>query len=209
MEKKEFKVLVMNFEKKKYEAYDVLPFLRLLFEEWPYNIGDVGYVKVTSKRSLKIWVENKSVNHFWATGEYDFLMASCKLDSYMWREDKKAFCNTRDNSGEAREISSLNTENMTRAGVHEQIKMNIDVIVDILYEEFFDQKQHKSMKSQSPTLEGFSQIYPELLAQARDYAEGTIVNPEENDSAVEACICDFMEGARTAMCFKANLPVRS
>ena len=39
-------------------------------------------------------------------------------------------------------------------------------------------------------------MYPELLAQAREYAEGTIVDPEEHNDAVESCICDFMEGAR-------------
>ena len=55
------------------------------------------------------------------------------------------------------------------------------------------------MKNSKPTLEEFCQIYPELLAQAREYAEGTIVDPEEQDDAVESCICDFMEGARAAI----------
>ena len=59
------------------------------------------------------------------------------------------------------------------------------------------------------TLEEFCQIYPELLAQAREYAEGTIVDPEEHNDAVESCICDFMEGARAAIYFKTNPPARS
>ena len=33
----------------------------------------------------------------------------------------------------------------------------------------------------------------------RFVAEGTIVDPEEHDDAVESCICDFMEGARAAI----------
>ena len=41
------------------------------------------------------------------------------------------------------------------------------------------------MKNQKPTLEEFCRIYPELLAQAREYAEGTIVDPQEHDDAVE------------------------
>ena len=59
------------------------------------------------------------------------------------------------------------------------------------------------------TLEEFCQIYPELLAQAREYAEGTIVDPEEHNDAVESCICDFVEGARAAIYFKTNPPARS
>ena len=65
------------------------------------------------------------------------------------------------------------------------------------------------MKNSKPTLEEFCQIYPELLAQAREYAEGTIVDPEKHDDAVESCMCDFMEGARAAMYFNANPPTRS
>ena len=65
------------------------------------------------------------------------------------------------------------------------------------------------MKNSRPTLEEFYQIYPELFAQAREYAERTIVDPEEHNDAVESCVCDFMEGTRAAMCFKANMPLRS
>lgn len=46
-------------------------------------------------------------------------------------------------------------------------------------------------------------MYPELLAQAREYAQGIIENPEEHDDdAVESCICDFLEGARAAMSYR-------
>ena len=65
------------------------------------------------------------------------------------------------------------------------------------------------MRNNKPTLEEFCQIYPELLAQAREYAEGTIVDPEEHDDAVESCVYDFMEGARAAMFYKAEMQVRS
>ena len=65
------------------------------------------------------------------------------------------------------------------------------------------------MKNNKPTLEEFCQIYPELLAQAREYAEGAIIDPEGHDDAVESCVCDFMEGARAAIYFKTNPPARS
>ena len=65
------------------------------------------------------------------------------------------------------------------------------------------------MKNSKPTLEEFCQIYPELIAHAREYAEGTIVDPEEHDDAVESGICDLMEGARAAIYFKTNPPAQS
>ena len=41
------------------------------------------------------------------------------------------------------------------------------------------------MKNSKPTLEEFSQMYPELLAQAREYAERIIADPAEHDDARE------------------------
>ena len=55
MKQKEFKVLVMNPNTHMFEAYDILPFLRLMWEDWPYNVSfECGYVKVKTKESLKI-----------------------------------------------------------------------------------------------------------------------------------------------------------
>ena len=64
------------------------------------------------------------------------------------------------------------------------------------------------MKNQKPTFEEFCQIYPELLAQAREYTEGTIVDPQEHDDAVESCICDFMEGARAAIFHRTDTAIQ-
>ncbi len=54
---------------------------------------------------------------------------------------------------------------------------------------------HMVMNNHKPTLKEFCQIYPVLLAQAREYAEGTIVDSVEHDDAVDSCIRDFMEGS--------------
>lgn len=47
------------------------------------------------------------------------------------------------------------------------------------------------MNNQKLNFEEFCQMYPELLEQAREYAQGIIENPEEHDDAVESCIRDF------------------
>ena len=54
-----------------------------------------------------------------------------------------------------------------------------------------------------------SDSHLELPAQAREYEEGTIVDPEEHNDAVESCVCHFMEGARAAMFYNAEMHVRS
>ena len=139
MKKKEFKVLLMNTDKGICENYDILPFLRFVWEDWPYNIGPYGYVKVKTRESLKIWIEYTSVTHFWANDKYEFLMSPCRFGSYRWRVDLKALVKTGTGNGknaEEAKLTSISTKDMIRLGVHEQIKMNIGIIADILYEEF-------------------------------------------------------------------------
>ena len=65
------------------------------------------------------------------------------------------------------------------------------------------------MNNQKLNFEEFCQMYPELLAQAREYAQGIIENPEEHDDAVESCIRDFLEGARAAMSYREGAIMHS
>lgn len=65
------------------------------------------------------------------------------------------------------------------------------------------------MNNQKLNFEEFCQMYTELLAQAREYAQGIIENPEEHDDAVESCICDFLEGARAAMSYREDSIIHS
>lgn len=65
------------------------------------------------------------------------------------------------------------------------------------------------MNNQKLKFEEFCQMYPELLEQAREYAQGIIENPEEHDDAVESCICDFLEGARAAMLYREGAIMHS
>lgn len=141
MKKKEFKVLVMNPNTHMFETYDILPFLRIIWEDWPYNVSfECGYVKVKTKESLKIWVQNKSVCHFWTNKEFEFLMAPSEFGSYKWRVDLKALVKTDPDKKKCSEdaiLTKVDTKEMIQVSVHDQVKMNIDIITDILYDEFF------------------------------------------------------------------------
>ena len=139
MKKKEFKVLLMNTDKGICENYDILPFLRFVWEDWPYNIGPYGYVKVKTRESLKIWIEYTSVMHFWAKDDYEFLISPCRFGSYRWRVDLKALVKKGTSNcmnAEEAKLTNVSTKDMISFGVHEQIKMNIGIIADILYDEF-------------------------------------------------------------------------
>ena len=140
MKQKEFKVLVMNPDTHMFEAYDILPFLRLVWEDWPYNVNyEWGYVKVKTKESLKIWILNRSLNCFWANKKSEFLMAPSEFGPYKWRIDLKALVKTdpdKQKCEEDRMLTKVDTKEMVLVTVHDQIKMNIDIITDILYEEF-------------------------------------------------------------------------
>ena len=66
-------------------------------------------------------------------------MSPCRFGSYRWRVDLKALVKTGTGNGknaEEAKLTSISTKDMISLGVHEQIKMNIGIIADILYEEF-------------------------------------------------------------------------
>lgn len=145
MKQKEFKVLVMNPDTHMFESYDILPFLRLMWEDWPYNVSvECSYVKVKTKESLKIWIQNKSVCHFWAKKELEFLMAPSELGPYKWRVDLNALVKTSPDKEKCAEdimLTNVDTKEMIQVSVHDQVKMNIDIITDILYDEFLTEKK--------------------------------------------------------------------
>ena len=67
-------------------------------------------------------------------------MSPCRFGSYRWRTDLKALVKKvtdKDMKVEETRLTSVLTKDMISLGVYEQIKMNIDIINDILYEEFF------------------------------------------------------------------------
>jgi ribonucleotide reductase alpha subunit len=141
MEKKvnTFNVLWHNFNKRKPEPYDILPYFR---EEWngKYHKEEKNKIKETkSKELLKQWITNRSSYRFWGRCEYEHLVASWPFGSYKIKEDlKKLFIAEFDIEKLDDRIKFYNIlmQDMEKIDIHDQIMMNIDIITDILYNEF-------------------------------------------------------------------------
>ena len=140
MKNKEFKVLLMNINKNTYEEYDILPYFR---REWmirPFG-RDEKYKKipVTTKPQLRKWVDAFAKYQFWSRCQYEFLMAQWPFCTRKINDDIRHYVKVNpDANNEKDDIQLCNIiiKDMVKIDVYEQIRMNIDVIVDILYEEF-------------------------------------------------------------------------
>lgn len=111
-EKRKFYVLTWDFNMDKIEHYDVLPYFRDRLEERiEKNKNDEDdYFKVPkSFNDFKKFVENESLYQFWSRCEYEMIV-------HGWPVRKNDY----------------------KIDVHEQIMMNIDVISDILFDEYWD-----------------------------------------------------------------------
>ena len=95
MKKKEFKVLLMDFNRKKYEAYDVLPYFRNIWRGHRFNWDkDYNKIPVKTKEQLKEWIIDWARYQFWARCEYEFLMSSWPFGSHSMTEEMKEFRDT-------------------------------------------------------------------------------------------------------------------
>ena len=140
MKKKEFKVLLMDFKRENYEAYDVLPYFRNVWRGHKFNRDkDYNKIPVKTKEQLKEWIISLGRHQFWARCEYEFLMASWPFGSHRMTEDMKEFINTNpdlDNYDDDLRFRNIIIRDMVKIDVFEQLMMNIDILVDILYDEF-------------------------------------------------------------------------
>ena len=140
MKKKEFKVLLMDFNRKKYEAYDVLPYFRNVWRGHKFNRDkDYDKIPVKTKEQLKEWIISWGRNQFWARCEYEFLMASWPFGSRRMTDEVKAFLINQpdiDNYEDNLRFRNIIIRDMVKIDVFEQLMMNIDILVDILYDEF-------------------------------------------------------------------------
>lgn len=102
---KTFNVLEYNFNFKKVESCDVIPYFVRHWKEDKYLKK-----KVVDKATFKEWVISTSQYQFWSRCEYEFLIAP-----WPYNEEK---------------------DRMEKIDVHFQIMQNIDILVDILIEEF-------------------------------------------------------------------------
>lgn len=112
--KQEFNVLEFNFTTRKLDHYDVLPYFR---REWKSKKYDsFGKSKVKNKAQLKEWIMKAAHYQFWSRCEYEFL-----IGPWPYKEDKLK-------------------EELIKVDVFQQIMINIDIVTDILYKEFFKAK---------------------------------------------------------------------
>ena len=140
MEQKKFNVLLRDFNKKKPTFYDVLPYFRREWEERPYNWDkDYKEVPVKTKEELKKWIKEHSQYQFWSRCEYEFLIAKWPFGGRQLTEDMEKFITTNPDLKDHKtniDMCNIITKDMDVIDVHEQIMMNIDIVTDILYDEF-------------------------------------------------------------------------
>lgn len=155
---KKFKVLI--YKQDKVEQYDVLPYFRNCWKE-KYNKEQkiaIKEAKQPSKRKqlFKEYIISRSKYMYWARCEYETLLASWPFGSYRLRKEMQKFLETEhpidlDNYTQCLNFENIIIADMHKIDVHDQIMMNIDTIIDILYKEFkldkYDDKRRMAKKS--------------------------------------------------------------
>ena len=136
---KQFNVIQFDFTHKKVVHYDILPYFR---EEWKdkYHKEEKNKIKETkSKELLKQWIINRSSYRFWGRCEYEHLVASWPFGSYKIKEDLKKLLTPNfdiEKLDDSIKFYNILIQDMKKIDIHDQIMMNIDIITDILYNEF-------------------------------------------------------------------------
>ena len=127
---KQFNVLEFNWNTREKSEYDVLPYFRNVWKDKKFNFDKKD---VKNKEDLKNWIKRASHYQYWARCEYEFLMGAWPFGSKKIIEDLQRVEINMDNNII---IYNIITQDMCKIDVHEQIMMNIDIITDVLAEEF-------------------------------------------------------------------------
>lgn len=137
---KTFKVLI--YKMGKIEKYDVLPYFRSCWKD-KYNKDEKEKIKSSKqsqhrKEMFKEWVRGRASYLFRARCEWEFLIANWPFGCKQMYDDLKAFVPTWNIGDYSQDIKFCNiiTTSMEKIDVYDQIMMNIDILVDILYKEF-------------------------------------------------------------------------
>lgn len=138
-----YNVLIWDINSSKVQQYDVLPYFRNCWKE-KYNKEDSKKIKETKqdkkrKELFKEWVHRKSLYMFWSRCQWEFLISSWPYGSKQFYDDIKEFLSSDYNLekiDDKIELENIIIGSMEKIDVHQQIEMNIDIIVDILYNEF-------------------------------------------------------------------------
>ena len=134
----------MNFTGKKVKPYDVLPYFRSCWKDkFDKDIKtSIKEAKTDSKKKslLKEYIKDRSKYMYWGRCEFEFLAAPWPFGSKNMTERLKQFLSRNynlDDYCDSIDFYNIVISDMYKIDVHEQIMMNIDVITDILYSEFF------------------------------------------------------------------------
>lgn len=136
---------VLMYKMGKIEQYDILPYLRSCWVD-KKKYARERRDKVKSKSDLKEWVLSRASYMFRARCEYEFLMASWPFGNKQMYDDLKPFIPGWTIGDYSQDVNFCNivTRSMKKIDIYDQIVMNIDVIVNILYVEFkIDKKNDK------------------------------------------------------------------
>ena len=127
----EYNVIYFNCNAKTFEPYNVMPYFVNCYKE--------EKKKPKTSEELKQFVQAKSIHMYWARCQYECLIAQWPFGSYRIKEDlKKFFASDFDIEKIEDNVKFYNIimQDMYKIDIHEQIMMNIDIITDILAEEF-------------------------------------------------------------------------
>lgn len=132
-----FNVLWLNFSTKKVEYYDVLPYFRDCWNNKCYK-DEVKAIK--SFDQLKEWIIGKSRYMYWARCQYEFLIASWPFGGKRLKDDMKSLLTPEfniDDYDQCLKFENIIIKDMTKIDIHYQIMMNIDIVVNLLNNEFY------------------------------------------------------------------------
>lgn len=132
-----FNVLWLNFSTKKVEYYDVLPYFRNCWKDKCYK-DEVKAIK--SFDQLKEWIIGKSRYMYWARCQYEFLIVSWPFGGKRLKDDMKSLLTPEfniDNYEQYLKFENIIIKDMTKIDIHYQIMMNIDIVVNLLNNEFY------------------------------------------------------------------------
>lgn len=136
---------VLLYKMGKIEQYDILPYLRSCWTD-KKKYAREKRDKVKSKSDLKEWIRSEASYMFRARCQYEFLMANWPFGDKQLYDDLKSFIPGWKIGDHSQDIDFCNIvmRSMEKIDIYDQIMMNIDVIVNILYVEFkIDKKNDK------------------------------------------------------------------
>lgn len=139
---KEFNVIEYNWATRKVQPYNVLPYFR---DTWKHRKRNFDKEQVKDKDTLKEWVIRASQYTFWARCEYECLVAAWPFGSKQMNDKLKNFLTPSFNIDDYKQnidFYNIIMSDMGKIDIHSQIMMNIDIIVDILYDEFLNKNIH-------------------------------------------------------------------